>query len=257
MLQTEENNDWPTIAAIGLLAMCVVTFDHEALGHGSVCLALQGRILALSSSVFRCSRDSGWIALAGPAGNILGGMIALAARLIVPRRAVKLRLFLILVTTFSFFWESGYLMQAMLTRYGDLYFFARWALGSLTAWQCWAGAAVGLGLYLLSARLAARALLGLVPDAEKARVLARTVWLSATSGAALAALAYTGSVKGDLRDAVLEFGLASVALLFIPRRDRRSSNGLPAMTISRSVPVIVVALIVYGAFAVTLGRGLG
>ena len=29
-----KKNDWLTAAAIGLMAMCVVTFNHEALGHG-------------------------------------------------------------------------------------------------------------------------------------------------------------------------------------------------------------------------------
>jgi hypothetical protein len=30
----ENRNDLFTVAAVGVLAMCVVTFDHEALGHG-------------------------------------------------------------------------------------------------------------------------------------------------------------------------------------------------------------------------------
>src|SRR5512140_3013315 len=104
MAEATENNDWPTVAAIGLLAMCVVTVDHEALGHGGACLALHGRILALSSSVFRCDRYSGLIDAAGPASNMLFGLIALALRSAVPLHAVKLRLFLVLTTALSFFW---------------------------------------------------------------------------------------------------------------------------------------------------------
>jgi hypothetical protein len=257
MVEATENNDWPTVAAIGLLAMCVVTFDHEALGHGGACLALHGRILALSSSVFRCDQHSGLIDVAGPLANILGGTVALALRLVVPRRAIKLRLFLALVTTFSFFWESAYLVQAALTQHGDLYFFARWAFGSAAAWQRWIAAAAGAALYVLSARLASRTLLGLAPDAQNARFLARTVWLSATVGVALAAKAYTGDVNGDFRDAVLEIGLASIPLLFIPTGDRRISDGVPIAAITRSVAAIVVALVVYAVFAMTLGRGLG
>ncbi len=245
--------DWPTVAAVGLAAMCVVTFDHEALGHGGACLALGGRIVALSSSVFRCSQPSGLIDAAGPLANLLGGTVALAVRLVVPRRRIVLRLFLALVTGFSFFWESAYLVQAAVTQHGDLYFFARWAFGSIPPWQRWTGAAIGVVLYILAVRLMARTLLDLAPDAKEARSRSRVAWLSATTGAALAALAYTGSVHGDLRDAVLEIGAASIPLLFIPSGSRQGVDG----QITRNGPVIAVALAVYGVFVLVLGRGLG
>lgn len=251
-----EQTDWLTVAAIGLLAMCVVTFDHEALGHGSACLSLHGRILMLSSSVFRCDQHSGLIDVAGPATNILCGLTALVVRLFLRSRFIKLRLFLSLVTGFSFFWEGGYLIHAMHHQDGDVYFFARWWLGTVTVWQRWIGAALGLALYLLSMRLTARALLELFQEAQKARWVARIVWLSATIGAALAALAYTGGGSGDLRDAVLEIGVASFPLLFIPIRGQQHSEGAPVAGIARSHPVILLALAVYAAFVATLGCGL-
>lgn len=256
MIATAEKNDWSTVAAIGLLAMCVVTFDHEAMGHGGACLALHGRILALSSSVFRCDQSSGLIDAAGPLTNILCGLIALAVRWVVPLRSIKLRLFLVMVAAFSFFWEGGYLIHAMHRQDGDLYLFARWWLGTLTVWQRWIGAALGLALYLLSARLTAQALRAQWPEAKKARSVARTVWLSAAMGAALAAFAYTGGVNGDLRDAVLEIAVASFPLLFIPLRSGQPSDGHPVAAIARSYPVIILAVVVYAAFVATLGRGL-
>ena len=252
----QQKNDWPTVAALGLLAMCLVTFDHEALGHGGACLALHGRILALSSSVFRCDRFSGLIDAAGPASNILCGLVALAVRALTPPRAVRLRLFLILVTGFSFFWEGGYLLHAMHRQDGDLYSFAHWWLGTVTVGQRWIGAGLGLALYLLSVRLTAWGLLALFSDAPRARFVARIAWLSAATGSALAALTYTGGVAGDLRDAVLEIGLASFPLLFIPLRGGRAVEGQPAATIARSYPVILSALIVYAVFVAILGRGL-
>jgi hypothetical protein len=254
MFKTEKN-DWLTVAAIGLLAMCVVTFDHEALGHGGECLVLHGRILMLSSSVFRCNLHSALIDATGPMANVLCGLMALAVRLVVPPRLIKVRLFLVLVTAFSFFWEGGYLSYAMHQPNGDLYSFARWWLGTVTVWQRWIGAALGLALYLLSARLTARALLALWPESQKARSVGRTAWLSATVGAGLAALAYTGGVTGDLRDALLEIGLASVPLLFIPSRNRPSSSGERAATIARSYPVTILAVSIYAVFVATLGRG--
>ncbi len=256
MVEVTEKNDWATIAAIGLLAMCMVTFDHEALGHGSACLALHGRIVALSSSVFRCSRHSGLIDAAGPTANLLCGLVALIVRSIVPHRAAKLRLFLVLVTAFSFFWEGGYLIHAMHQRNGDLYFFVHWWLGRVTVWQRWAGAIVGLLFYLFSVRLTSRAMMELWPDAKRARSVARIAWLSATIGAGLAALAYNGGVNGDLRDAVLEIGAASLPLLFIRLRGPQISDGRQPAVIARSYPVIVAAVIVYAGFAATLGRGL-
>jgi hypothetical protein len=256
MFETHDKNDWLTVAAIGLLAMCVVTVDHEALGHGGACLAVHGHILMLSSSVFRCDRQSGLIDAGGPMTNILFGLIALALRLVAPPRLIKLRLFLVLVTAFSFFWEGGYLIHAMHREDGDLYFFAQRWLGTVTVWQRWIGAALGVAFYLLSALLVARALMILWPEAKKARSVARTVWLSATIGAALAALAYAGGVKGDLQDAVLEIGAASLPLLFIPIRSRQHPDASQVALIARSYPVIILAVALYALFVATLGRGL-
>jgi hypothetical protein len=68
--EPENGSDRLTAAAIGLLAMCIVTFDHEALGHGSACLLLHGHIRLLTSSLFRCDVRSGWIDPAGPFANL-------------------------------------------------------------------------------------------------------------------------------------------------------------------------------------------
>jgi len=250
-------NDRHTVAAIGLLAMCVVTFDHEALGHGSACLLLRGHITLLTSSLFRCDVRSGWIDPAGPAGNLLMGTLALVCRRFVPARFPGVRLFLILVTAFSYFWEGGYLMRAMHRQDGDLYFFAQFMLGDVAVWQRWAGAAIGLTLFVLAARLTSRALLRLWPRAEVARGVARTAWIAATAGAALAALAYTGHGWGDLTDSVEEIGLASFPLLFIPFGNRTLAEAeLPAL-LARSTIAIALAVVVYALFVATLGRGIG
>jgi hypothetical protein len=47
------------------------------------------------------------------------GTLALAWVRFVPERLFTLRLLLILITAFSYFWEWGYLMRAMHTRDGD------------------------------------------------------------------------------------------------------------------------------------------
>jgi hypothetical protein len=244
------------VAAIGLAAMCLVTFDHEALGHGGMCLALGGHFRILTSSVFRCDLQSVWIDPAGPFGNLLIGTLALALAGAVPRRSAGIRLFLILVASFSFFWEAGYVIEAMRSRHGDLYSAGQDFLGEpSTGWRI-GGALAGLILYLFTSRWASRSLLGLWPRAVAARGVARTAWAAAALGAALAALAYTGEGFGDLRDAVLEIGASSWPLLIIPRSNRSAPAALPEEVIARNWTVVCASALVYAIFVITLGRGL-
>ena len=246
-------NDWLTVAALGLLAMCMEPFDHEALGHGGVCLLLHGHIRLLTTSLFRCDVPSAWIDPAGPAMNLFVGFLALIARTRIPLRFSKTRLFLILVTAFSFFWEGGYLIHAMHRQNGDLYFFARSFLGHVTVAERWAGAALGFALYLGTVRLTSRALLTIAPSAKASRAVARTAWLAATLGIILATAA--ARWRG-FSDAIMEIGLASFPLLLIPRskRDRPQLSFSPA--IPRSYPVVVLAIVVFAVFVATLGRGI-
>lgn len=246
-------NDSLTVAAIGLLAMCAVTVDHEALGHGGVCLLAGGHITLLTSALFHCSTRSGWIDAGGPAMNLLMGVLALIVRLALPRKFLKMRLFLLCVTAFSFFWEGGYLIDAMHHQKGDLYDFVDFLLGGVTVWQRWLGAALGLALFVLSARIASGALLDLWPDPAEARNVARTVWIAAAIGAGVAASLYVRHDWGNMRDAVLEIAVASFPLLFIPFG--RGESRLSVQHIARSYPPIALSLIVYIAFAATLGRG--
>jgi hypothetical protein len=237
------------------MAMCVVTFDHEALGHGSVCLALHGHIVLLSSSLFRCDVRSGWIDPAGPVANLLMGTLALLCLRLVPVQQFALRLFLTLITAFSYFWESGYLIHAMHMRYGDLYFFAEFLFGHVTIWQRAIAIVVGIGLYVGTARMIAGELLRLWPYARVARSAARIAWIGATVGAAVAALGYRGQGWGDFSDAVLEIGGASFPLLFIPLRARRVEENHRSALIARSWVTIALAVIVYAVFVASLGRG--
>lgn len=241
---------------MGILAMCVVTFDHEALGHGSACVLLHGRILLLTSSLFRCDVRSGWIDPAGPLVNLLMGTLALACLRLVPVLRLSLRVFLILVTAFSYFWEWGYLIYAMHRRDGDLYYFAEFLLGHVSLWERLIAAGVGLTFYVLTARIVSEELRKLWPQARVARTVTRMAWMSATVGAALAALAYTGHGWGDLRDAVLEFGGASFPLLFLPLGNRQIEERCPVSCLARNSITMVVAAIVYAIFVACLGRGI-
>jgi hypothetical protein len=250
------NSERCAVAAISLIAMCLVTFDHEALGHGGTCLAIGGHIVVLTSSIFHCDLRSIWIDPAGPISNIFVGAIALMMKNRVPRRLANTRLLLLLVTSFSFFWEAAYLFDAMGTRNGDLYFAGRDFLGEPTLWWRIAGAAAGIALYRFTARWASAALSNLWPDAASARGVARTAWVSASVGAALAALVYSGEGWGDFRDAVLEIGVASFPLLFIPRQSVAAPTTIGPAHIRRPGITIALSIIVYATFVATLGRGL-
>ena len=254
MVGIKEWDDWLTLAAVGVLAMCVVTFDHEALGHGGVCLCLGGHIRLLTSSLFRCDLRSGWIDPAGPAANLLMGTLALAALRLVPSHRASLRLFLIAVTAFSYFWEAGYGIHAMHRRDGDLYFFAQFLLGNVSVGARALVALAAVALYVFAAWHTSRAILTLWPDRHAARRALRILWAGATAGAAIAALAYTGSGWGDLRDAVREIGMASFPLLILPLA--QGETGAPQALIGRNPALIGLAIFVYAAFVVTLGRGL-
>lgn len=246
-------NDWLTVAAIGLLAMCMEPFDHEALGHGGVCLLLHGHIRLLTTSIFRCDLSSKWIVVAGPATNLFVGFLALIVRTRIPLRFSKTRLFLVLVTAFSFFWEGGYLILAMLRQNGDLYFFTQYMLGHVTVAERLIAAALGLALYMATSRLTSRALLTTASNAKASRAVARTVWLAATVGIILAAAA--GRWRG-FSDAIMEIGLASFPLLLIPRDKSEMPDAVSSPAITRNYPVVMLALIVFAVFVATLGRGI-
>lgn len=251
----KDRNDRLTLAAIGLIAMCMVTVDHETLGHGSVCLILHGRILLLTSALFRCSVPSGWIDVGGPAMNLLMGVAAWTTRTLLHARFLKLRLFLTCVTAFSFFWEGGYLIHAMHQRKGHLYDFARFLFGPPGLWQRWAGAAAGLALFVFSARLLSRSLLQMWPDAQEARRVARTIWIAAAAGASLAGAAYTAHDWGNFGDSVLEIAVASFPMLLVPFGGSSESTH-SVRFIARSYGTIVFALVAYAAFVATVGRGI-
>jgi hypothetical protein len=80
------------VGAIAIIAMCVATAAHEAVGHGGVCLLLGGRIAQLTSVYFRCALESRFVAPAGPAGNLAAGLIAWAALKWIPATFPRARL---------------------------------------------------------------------------------------------------------------------------------------------------------------------
>ena len=259
MQASKRSDDFPSVAAASLLAMCVVTFSHEALGHAGTCLTLGRHVVLLSSSLFECDPASGLVDGAGPASNLLTGMLALVFYTATPRRAPLAKLFFLATGLFAWFWEGGYIVQAMATADGDAYFAMKFVFGISGPIARGAMIFVGVVIYALAMRIAARGLLSLRPDARAARRLARSLWIAAAAGSLAAALLFRGEGLKDLQGAAMEIALALAPLLFLPRgfENRRDEVGEAAPAIERRPLLIAFALAVFVLFAATLGRGVG
>jgi hypothetical protein len=122
------------------------------------------------------------------------------------------------------------------------------------------GFIVGLLLYAAGLRvtaIATRSLVGGDQRGATARVrsLLRTTWIAASASMVLASAAYAPDRVGAMRQASLEIGAASIALLFIARRLVARTTS-PREPLHQSVGWIVLSALVYAAFVATLGRGL-
>ena len=244
-------NDTATVVALAVLAAVMVTVAHEAVGHGSVCLAVGGRVTLLTTSLFRCDVPSFWIDLGGPLTSLAVAATAALVSRITRESRPGLTLYLVLVAVMSGFWEGAYLVQAMLTRHGDLYFALNGLVGPPGGWTRGVGVAVGAALYLATAGFGARMLATHVIEAGRT---ARVGWVAATVATVAAALLYRAGPGDNLTNTALEIGAASLPLLLIPRRANASAATRP---IGRSAPVIGLAVVVWLAFALTMGRGIG
>ena len=117
-------------------------------------------------------------------------------------------------------------------------------------------AGAGLGLYIFAVRHTVTAIQKLWPQRVEARSVVRTIWISATVGAAVAALTYSGPTSQNFNDAVLEIGGASFPLLFIPFREGQPLQPQASTSIPHSRITIVLSGITYGIFVASLGRGI-
>lgn len=242
-------HDAPTVAAIAVISALVVIVDHEALGHGSVCLAVGGQVTLLSSSLFRCSTPSALIDIGGPAMNLTLGLIALIASRVTSRARPGLRLGLMLIAAFAGFWEGGYLVQAMATQKGDLYFIGANFIGEPSLWWRLAGGVLGVALYLATVVMTARGLSSL----GDGRQVGRITWMAATAVTVLTASVYRGGWGENLLNAFLEIGLASVPLVLMPDR----VTAVRTEVVRRAPAVWGLALLFVIVFAATQGAGIG
>ena len=170
-----------TLVSIAVSAYALANLIHEGLGHGGACLALRGRLLALSAVHAQCDVASGAaggaVMAAGTASNLLAGAVALLILRRWTSLAVSGRFFLWLFMTVSFLQGTGYWLFSGLANVGDWAQLVadiepRWPYRLVLAVAGGAGyrAAIGLGLQGLNpfagrgpGRLARARTLAMVP----------------------------------------------------------------------------------------------
>jgi hypothetical protein len=242
-------DDKITVGAVAIIAMCVATAAHEAMGHGTACLLLGGRITLLTSVYFHCAVQSRFVSPAGPLGNLLAAVAGWAAMRLLPTSHPRAKLFALLLMAFSLFWAFGYLVSSLVTGNGDYAIAMRDFLGKTEETSRICGIVAGAVLYLLfSGHFGAEStrLLG-----TRAARVSRAAWLAATVAAIVAAALYRPGRGDAMFQAGLEIGAASIPLL-IPRRGNGAGELPP---IARSMAWLAVAVILFAGFALTLGAG--
>lgn len=250
--QTED--DFVTVASIGLLAYASADVAHHVLGHGGACLALGGHIRSLSSIFVDCTVLRFSFGLAGPAANLAVGLIALAAARWARSASSASRLFLALAAGFNLLWFFLQLLFSAATRTDDY----SWAMRALHA-----DAAVQYGLiaigalgYLFTIYIVAKPIAGFADLRERPRRIVLIAWTTGGTFACATALFGHNPLTAILRHAAPQsFGL-SVGLLFVPRFAIPPPSVAGQPPIGKSVPWILAACVVAALSIVLLGPGI-
>jgi len=214
-------DDLPTTVGIGVTAALAQFVVHEVLGHGSACVLLGGRILAIAPLWMRCSADHRLMVLAGPLANVVAGAACWAILRAAPPRTAAFRLFLWLSSAFEWLVAAGYLAVGAASGFGD------WPviLPALSSWPVRLGAiAVAAGGYLLTLRVLSR--LGverLGSSLLQDRRLTRLALLPALVAGAVAVLAEL--IGGRVQPLGLALAIGCTAVV-----------GWSSMAVSRLVP---------------------
>ncbi|MCX7360094.1 MAG: hypothetical protein NT015_18390 [Alphaproteobacteria bacterium] len=254
MSTAKHGDDIATVAAIAVLAACIATVAHEAVGHGLTCLALGGDIAQLTSVYFQCSVPSTAIAAGGPIGNLVAAALCFWLFSRTSANATRTRLLLLLTMAFGIFWFAGYLGYSAARQTGDLYFVARDLFGEPSFALRIGAIIVAMMLYFVGVA-ATRQLTGqLSRDPKRIRRLLYLAWIFASLSAIAAALTYAPDRIGAALQAALEIGAASLPLLTRGVVAPVGANE-PTPIISRSLPWLIASVTAFALFVATLGHG--
>ncbi len=250
MAETDRRRDdiW-TVASIGALAYLSADLAHHLAGHGGACLALGGRLLAISAIALRCSLTGAPVDIAGPLANLAVGLACLAAASRVRARPGP-RLLLLLAAGFNLFWLEGQLVFSAATMTDDWAELLR-ALHPAAAWR-WAFVALGAVGYLTTVRSLSR-LGGGFAGADGGRLgrLVLIAYGAAGATAVLTGLRDPGGLHALVRHAGPQALILPLGLLFV--RAPPSTQTEPS--VRRSLPVIALALALAAGSVAFLGPG--
>jgi hypothetical protein len=241
-------------------AATISALAHETIGHGLGCLAVGGRVGLLTSVQFRCLGGSALTDAAGPLGNLLAGVLALAALSLAHGKAAQgLRLLLLLVATVSLGWLGGYLVYSGALGVGDPASVAS-ALSWPPAWRI-AAALAGCAVYAVAGAPLSRAVRTIVAPGEPPALALRRVaapLAAAALSAVIAGLLWRGDPSGSAVQGALAVGAAPLPFAYaVMRGARLGALDESAAPVARAWPWIVAGFGLFLAFAIVQGRGLG
>jgi hypothetical protein len=258
--------DFPTVAAIAMVAYTASNLVHEAVGHGGACLVLNGKPLVLSSVHFECSEQGmSDLALRGvaAAGTIVNFIVGALALVVFLRAKSQHRphaaYFLWLFTTLNLLSGAGYFLFSGVGGIGDWADVAHGVMPPLV-WRPLMSVCGGT-LYFLLARKSAQWLRSLTGSDDvsmrRGKLLTVPAYLAGGLLYCLAGLFNpVGPVLIAVSAAASSFGGAS-GLLWLTQFLRRGENSAaPPAAIGRSYGWIVAGCLISLIFVAILGPGI-
>jgi hypothetical protein len=250
----DAQDNLPTVVAIALVAYVMADIAHHGLGHGLMCWLQGGQIELLSSVFVRCSRTDLAIDLAGPAANLILGLIAALALRLTRGMTVSTELFYILLAGFNLMWFSIQLVFCVLTDSDDWAWLLHVFSGAPAAPYVLAGA--GAFLYVMVVRYLRTRMAHFTRAPNRARSILFAAWLSAGAIACATAVFDPHGPGTVWHKAIPQSLLLSVGLLSLARaRQIGPPEDCPAIRISRGW--IVAAVVLSVSSIVFLGPGIG
>jgi hypothetical protein len=251
-------DDWPALAAAGVIAYALETMLHEAVGHGGVCLLQGERVTLLAPLFMRCSGFSPAMVAAGPAMNCLTAALAFAWLRWARPRGPLASLLIWLSFTFNALVACGYLAVGAATGFGDWPALA--AAAHLPPWWRLPAGLAAAGAYYACLRLAAVLFRRQAGGAGAVKTLWRRALLPAAAAAVMACLAEAAGGRAQ----ILPMLLALACTLGVGLSMTRMTEivGVPAATdrdlgcVGRSWPLVGAGLVVALLYVGVIGPGL-
>ena len=251
------NNDWITLAAIGVVAFVIADMTHEAIGHGSVFLMMGGKNAVLTTGNLSTDFAGRWLAAGGPLANIIAGGILWFVLRRERSLSVQARYFLWLCMAFNLLFGTGYLMYSGIANFGD------WAavIAGLEPWWLWRAAlfVIGVIAYRFSMKIVAYAGVDFLSTEPGAKADSRIVLVPYFAAGITACAAAFFNPLGPMMiltvGAAASFG-AGIGLALIQRAFPYLPASAAPARVTRSWGWIGVAAIVLVVFVGVVGPGI-